>query len=465
MNRFHGEEWPCSPARLFRALLAGSMTGSNRRNQNAVRPALHWLEQQAAPEIHASPAPELTNYRISVPNNDMDVAAWEWANNRVFDTSLLKTLKTVSPRLLSGEGPHLTYCWPDVSVDAATENGLRLAVQSLHTLGWGIDMAFADLGVGGSERLGSHVRWAATDFGTQTLAVPTEGSLDDLEATYQRFLGSVTKTGVNPDTRPTVYRWQGYSNGTVPFQIIIFELGALSKDGEEKNDRVKSYPPEDGMIIAAWLRHASAEALREERYSEQQINELALGHDMAEVNADRIIYIPLPSIGFEHANGRIRRVMIAFRGKNEAMDLLERKLNGWTLTDTAGEPVCRLVTPSDKKVRKFYLEAKREWATVTPVILHGYNAAKGTVSLKKTDKLLAQAFQQAGHDVTNIEEWAIQPAPFWPKTPGARSARVPKHLERWPRYHVWVRFKEKIRGPVLAGIGRHYGFGVFGGLD
>jgi hypothetical protein len=43
----------------------------------------------------------------------------------------------------------------------------------------------------------------------------------------------------------------------------------------------------------------------------------------------------------------------------------------------------------------------------------------------------------------------------------AGSIRVPRHLAPWPRYHVWVRFEHAVSGPVLVGIGRHYGIGLF----
>ena len=459
MNRFHGEDWPCSPARLFRALLAGSMTGGNRDSQTIVEPALRWLERLPAPEIDAVSADPGDTYRISVPNNDMDIAAWEWASGRQYDPSILRTMKTVVPKRLSGEGPHVTFRWTGIEMEPAIEEGLRAAVHSLHTLGWGIDMAFADMAVNDSKPAGSSVRWRPSELGSHLLALPVEGSLDDLKATYARFLNSVQKGGVNPDTRPSVYRFQTYSNGYVAPQAIVFELAQVGgKEG------IASFPPEKTMEISAWLRHAVSTALAQEKIPEQTINEIALGHNDTEVNTDRIVYIPMPSIGFAHAGGGIRRVMIAMRRRPDLLDLLRIKLNGWELTDKGGNPKCRLTTPSNPKVKPFYVDARREWASVTPVILHGYNSAGGNISMRKTDKLLAQAFAQAGHEIDNIEEWTIQAAPFWPGTPGARSMRVPKHLERWPRYHVSVKFRDKIGGPVLAGIGRHYGLGVFAGL-
>jgi len=463
MNRYHGKEWPCSPARLFRALLAGSMTGGYRKQQEIVEPALQWLERLPAPVINAVSERHGEAYRISVPNNDMDVAAREWVAGRSYDASVLRTMKRMAPKLLPGQGPHIVYLWPGVEMDEIVHKGLQTAVHALHTLGLGIDMAFADMALGDRKRNKELARWTPEETGSKILALPTEGSLQDLKEAYARFLGSLTKGGVNPDTRPSVYRFQSYSSGYVAPESILFDL-VPDSDGVARNSQRKSFPAESAMEIAAWLRHAAAEALRQERYPEQFVNEMALGHNETEPNANRLAYVPLPSVGFRHADGRASRVMIALRGNPELLELLERKLNGWVLTDKDGQPKCRLARPGNRKVTPFYLNARREWESVTPVILHGYNTSGGTVSMRKTDKLLAQAFSQAGHDLDNIVEWAIQAAPLWANTPGARSIRVPMHLRAWPRYHVAVRFRNAIQGPVLAGLGRHYGLGVFAGV-
>jgi CRISPR-associated protein Csb2 len=95
------------------------------------------------------------------------------------------------------------------------------------------------------------------------------------------------------------------------------------------------------------------------------------------------------------------------------------------------------------------------------VILHGYNSQRGVISLKKTEKLLYQAFEKSGWDLGNIERVAFQPAPFFRGMDGANEVRVPKHLDGWPRYHVAVDFREPVKGPLLVGLGKHYGIGVF----
>ena len=456
-NRYHGAEWPCSPARLFRALLAGSMTGGNRGHIGEVEPALQWLERQPAPEIDAVRADSLERYRISVPNNDMDVAANEWRAGKIFDPAVLRTLKTVAPRVVTGDGPHLIYRWRDVQPDEQTRTGLRHAVDTLHTLGWGIDMAFAELRLGSEARPEGN-RWRPANQGLP-LQVPVVGSLKDLQETYARFLGSITKAGVDADTRPIVYDIQRYSHAEQGFDVVEFELSDLEKA------QFRSFPAEYATVIAAWMRHATSVALKEEGWNEDEVNRIALGHNEEEKNPDRLIYLPISTVGFGYTDGRIRRVIVAMRGRPDLLDLLRRKMNGRVLTDKQGKTMCRLGIASRNKVTSLYLQPRREWASVTPVVLHGHNASGGQINLSKTEKLVSQALEQAGISTNLIEEWAFQPAPFWRGTSSARSMRVPKHLERWPRYHLWVKFRQKVGGPVLAGIGRHYGLGVFAGVS
>jgi CRISPR-associated protein Csb2 len=69
--------------------------------------------------------------------------------------------------------------------------------------------------------------------------------------------------------------------------------------------------------------------------------------------------------------------------------------------------------------------------------------------------------EKSGYSPQSIMELFFQPAPLWAGTEGALAMRVPEHLAKWPRYHVGVRFREPVPGPVLAGIGKHYGIGLF----
>ena len=439
-------------------MLAGTMTGACRHNWPVVEPALRWLETLDAPCIVASKAEQEKAYRISVPNNDLDVAAKKWKARKAFDVSELRTMKEVAPFRLPASATHLSFSWQVGQVKDAIFEGLRLAVNSIHTFGWGVDAAFARLELRSGEfgdKPANPETWLPTKSYGTPISIPVVGTLEDLQGAYTRFLGAVGPDGVNADTRPAVYRLQSYVNSSAAPDYAVFELRDVAGDDQ------KPLPSYLSMEIAAWMRHAVAEALRQERVPEAAINAIALGHEESSIqNSPRISYVPMPSIGHPYSDGMIRRVMIVDASGNY-LRLLRRKLPSWVVTDINRIPRCSLAIPANNKVTEFYVRQALSWASVTPVILHGHNAAKGQISNSKTMKLLLQALEKGGIDISKLEDIYFQIAPFWNQTGTSRAAKVPAHLDRWPRYHVALKFRDLVSGPLLAGIGRHYGFGVF----
>ena len=71
-DRYHGSDWPPSPARLFQALVAGSKTGAPAREWNADRQgALEWLESLEPPNIFSRTKSDGQRFTIYVPNNSL----------------------------------------------------------------------------------------------------------------------------------------------------------------------------------------------------------------------------------------------------------------------------------------------------------------------------------------------------------------------------------------------------------
>src|SRR5579863_6011539 len=106
-GRYHGDEWPPAPARLFQALVGGVMTCGYKRYAATVEPALRWLEKQKPPMIRACDAADGSVYRIAVPNNDMDVVATHWVRGRSADPAALRTMKSIHPKDLGVHSPHV----------------------------------------------------------------------------------------------------------------------------------------------------------------------------------------------------------------------------------------------------------------------------------------------------------------------------------------------------------------------
>jgi CRISPR-associated protein Csb2 len=295
-----------------------------------------------------------------------------------------------------------------------------------------------------------------------TLRVPTQGLLDQLGERHQAFTMRISRKGVDPYTRPTLFGQTRYRRAHAWQPRRHIEFGLETPDGDAFAGRW-----EETQTIAAWLRHAAGRALLQEELDKNWVNAFVLGHTSADDLGHRLSFVPLPSIGHAHSDGGIRRVLIAeppgaAGAESEALDLLRVKLAGTVLGDSDGVPRAVLVPVADgSKVLPFFLRRSRNWETVTPVILHGHNAARGRISLAKTERLLRQAFDAAGFPEPLLRELAFQRAPYWAGCEAAIGIRVPRHLAPWPRVHVHVEFAEPVEGPVLVGIGRHYGIGVF----
>jgi CRISPR-associated protein Csb2 len=459
-GRYHGEEWPPSPARLYQALVAAMMTCGYREYEPMVEPALRWLEAQPAPRIRSCSSEQSNAYRIAVPNNDMDVIAWEWKHGRHKDPSVLKTMKQVTPWSLPEEGPHVQYIWPlnEDSVTPPTDS-LRRAAHLLHTLGWGVDMAYADISP--EQRRGDI--YEPSISGT-SLTTPMPGTLDDLKAAYQRFQARNSGKGVDSFTRASLLASQTYRRVGEEYRPVVrFRL----MDPKEIT-KVLAVPWEDCAKVAAWLRHRAGEELRNE-FDQETVAEYVQGHtgSAGGDKSKRISYVPLPTIYGHYADGAIRRAMIVEPAgeTGEISNVIGRKLTGAILTGNGGGDRCCLAPPEagDWTFRQ-YLPAKasRVWRSVTPVVLHGFNTGpRGVISVAKTERLLLRAFAMAGFREEQIERLAFQAGPLWKGSKHAAAMLVPAHLKGFTRLHVEVTFANGVQGPVLAGIGRHYGIGLF----
>ncbi|MBZ5678348.1 MAG: type I-U CRISPR-associated protein Cas5/Cas6 [Acidobacteriia bacterium] len=457
-DRYHGNDWPPSPARLFQALVAGMKTGAARRELGQPhKRALEWLERLNPPEILAGRHQQGKEYTLFVPNNSLDS-----------QRKSTKTSKVVRPHRLVDHTlgkPDVVYRWrfpeePGMRerVDALDEIAARL-----RTLGWGVDFAMACAELSDASAppplLDHFVPDAA---GEMQLPLPQAGFLDHLDACHEAFTHRITKAGVNPYTRPTRFGRARYHNRALApsRRFIAFEL-------EQPEGGPFTSRWDETQTIAAMVRHAAGVALKKESMDQAWIDTFVLGHNRPDDLGHRLSYVPLPSIGHQHSDGSVRRLLVieppsVAPGDREALDLLEVKLVGWILTESEDGPARAVLAPmrDRTKVLPFYTRAATVWETVTPIVLHGFNAARGQISLTKTDRLLCQAFEAAGFAERGIENFTFQIAPYWGGCGAAGTIRVPRHLAKWPRIHVRVTFKQPVKGPVWAGIGRHYGLGL-----
>lgn len=520
-SAFHGRrgggepEWPPSPLRVFQSLVAAAAARMRPETFSThIRSAFKWLEQQPAPIIVASAAVAGTGYRLSVPNNAMDIVAKAWcrgnySNSGDANPATHRTMKTVRPTLLIG-GDAVHYCWP--LIDPLTDEvrayieTLSDVARSVIALGWGIDMAVGHAALVSDPQADvlSGERWLPSASGTgEGLRVPVQGTLDALVNRYERFLNRLGPDGFTAPPPLSRFDTVEYRRATDPRArpVAAFSLLRLDASGFRAFDTGRQ-----ALTVAGMLRHATKTAAALAGRSDVWIKTFVLGHDESRdetehliVGPQRLAYLPVPSIeargeGRARTVGGVRRVMLSSfaEGCEAEIAWARRALSGGELIDEdKRQPVALLsLIPANEAMIRHYTQKAASWATVTPVVLPGYDdpahyrrrlkrriGAEGQKQLlerldDRIDRLLRKAIVQAGFAKAMAEgaelEW--RKAGFWPGTDLANAYGVPDHLKRFPRLHVRVRWRDAQRnplpvpGPICLGGGRFYGLGLFAAL-
>lgn len=243
-------------------------------------------------------------------------------------------------------------------------------------------------------------------------------------------------------------------------------------------------------------------------WPESKVDAFVLGHAdagsedsrTAAAGAHRFAYLPLPSLEARgntdsRVVGSVRRLLLTVGGDSAGNEIewARRAVSGQELIDErTGEMVAlmALVPTSDQNVRH-YLTPASTWATVTPVVLPGYDdpahcrrrltrvqSSAEQQSLldrvgKRTEALLRKVIVQAGLPQTLAAhadlEWRA--TGFWPGSDLASRYGVPDHLARFSRYHVKLTWRDpagkalNVAGPICLGGGQYYGLGQFVATD
>jgi CRISPR-associated protein Csb2 len=476
---FHGRkdagipEWPPSPLRLFQALVAAAASHWRQSQFSAyARPALEWLQQQqtvlmVAPAHHVG-----LPIRVAVPNNDLDVAAAAWARRREpkKKPSELKTLKTVRPTrfILKKEEPGIVYyVFPLTEGDvefAKHRETLSAAVRSITHLGWGIDMVAGNASViteGEAAQLPGE-RWLpAEDASAHGCRVPVAETLQALIDKHEAFLDRLGSDGFKPVPPLSAFRVVQYRRAVDPpvRSFVAFKL----LDPEQ--DRLAFFPQTEANAVAAMTRHAAAEAATHQ--PQAWIDRYVHGHfPSGEETQPRFSYLPLPSIERRgegiHVVGGIRRVIVAelIEAPESYLVWARKMLPGQFLSEqqTGKRAMLAPLSANDWVLRQ-YTASSDTWETVTPVVLPGSDEGK----FAKAEKLLFKALRQAGHAPDALADWECRDVSFWPGGDLALKFQRPDYLKKnhWSVYHMRLRWRQPISGPLAIGPGRHCGLGIF----
>lgn len=498
-------EWPPSPLRLFQSLVATSARETARADS-----ALSWLEQ-APPHLIAPVGISTPGYQLSVPNNAMDIVARAWCRGNYSGKgdagpATHRTMKRVRPTHIVG-GDVVHYLWP--LEDPVTRevrdyvDVLGKIARNLVVLGWGVDMAVAHGAIMSEEDLEtlSGERWFPTArMSTGGLRVPVSGTLNTLKERHARFLARLDSNALTAPPPLSRYATLEYRRATDPPRRAIAPFSLLKLDGSA----FRAFDTaQRALSVAGMMRHAVKLAAERAGWTSAKIHAFVLGHgDSNEsgghvaVGPQRFAYVPVPSVegrgeGKPLVVGSVRRVLLTAFGDDceEQISWARRSLPGQELMpESSHEPVALLsLVPESDRVVRYYMQRAASWATVTPVVLPGYDdpahyrrrLEKGVSTEEqrhllarlddRIDGLLRKAIRQTGFSevLADHAELEWRKVGYWPGTERADRYGVPDHLRRFPRLHVRITWRDahdrplQIDGPVCIGGGRFYGLGLF----
>ena len=452
----HGPEWPPSPYRLFQAMLAASS-----RNGSMADDAFQWMEQLSPPEILAPPSRNARVCKTYVPNNDSD---------KKLDRQDRLAEKVFRPVQILGRDP-VCYLWRIKPDDQNAAEKMILQARRVSALGWGIDLVAVDGKILSSEEADNLVKtyaghhWRPAEGSRTILRCPIPGSLTDLRSAYQSFLNRFKGNVYSPARKPREFVETPYARvGAVQRGIAAFKL--LSPDND--SDTFENLDQRKAMEVAAWVRGYVCRVSQSGGFPGDSEIYVA-GHvpvrDKNGKTPPRFSYLPVPSIGHKHADGRVRRLIIAepYGGDGRYTQWAQRILNNAVVTDKHGVPQARLL-PMRKpdSVIHHYVREARTFQTITPVILPGHDDMKYSKALKLVEK----ALEQAGFSTDDLAEPIyLQKAPFHNACFSPSSYALPVYLKGNSAMHVRLNWKEAIPGPLAIGAGRHFGLGLFAPAD
>lgn len=445
----HGEraEWPPSPFRLFQAIVAGNAHGPVL--PESIADALRWLENLDPPIIiapHAMEGLEGLTYVI---------------NNYSHKNAKSRAPKTIRPMLLNGDRL-VEYAWTfdENAANAITHASAMIAgAKRIRCLGWGIDMA---IGTGatvdtmpaapkGRSLFQPGANEAAPGVDLRT---PTIGSLVSLERNYADFVKRYHVPGVTQmESGEALYVPVKYLPGSArPF--AAFRL--LDPD----TGKPRSFAATRAVTVAGMIRGAAGNLLRDARHNEAWFNEYVYGHHEGPDSFPRFSYLPLPSIQPVVGVARISRVLIAEPVGSDGSEIawIKRLLSGQTAKSEQDRDALLVPLTSDNVLNR-YVQSSQSWTTVTPVALPGSD--DGMVS--KTAKLLNKMLRHAGYSSDAVEDIEYHRVPFLRGAEDAKRYRPrgEHYLSNCTMYHMRIRWKVPMCGPIALGAGRHCGLGVF----
>jgi CRISPR-associated protein Csb2 len=434
-------EWPPHPSRLFSAFVAA--WGDSGMDEE-LRSGLEWIEQQGPPTIYAGDCTPRKVVQAFVPVNDaMTLPEDRPRKPRTFPNAALST-------------PDVYFVWdstPPTDALAAIERIL----ERTSSLGHSSSLIAAEI----VDRVPDErwTVWIPNASEGLRLRVPYPDRLNELIERYERFSKDPSKVHRPSRGKTTLYARPAEPRRETP-QGVFDRMIILRRDAG----------PRGSLRSALSVVTAFRGALL--KLAPQPVPEFLSGHAPEStpenpVRSERphVSLVALPFAGAPHATGDLMGVAVLLPGTltNKEREIcwaaigkienLRMPWGSWEVSVVDAEESRRTLLP-DTWSRPHHI-----WSTVTPFVFDRY--PKDPYG-EEAERIVLEAFVRVGlpepEEVQlHYNAWhsAVPKASAFPAA-SARSGKPQRYHN-----HVWARWDRPIRGPVVAGAGRYYGYGLF----
>ncbi len=454
-------EWPPHPDRLFCALV---QAWGDLGEPEAGSEALLWLERLPAPHITCG---KVLYYNNSIVNPIVYVPVNENVEHMkhgspIQGTQLLRLRQGRRFAKAPLSDPRVIFWWPDAELEHGLRQALTEIVSAVARLGHSSSLVHAEI-VDRLEEL--ELTFLPDPDGNRILRLPYPGRLNELRKAYEY--------SYRP---PITHRWATYSEQGGEHKKQGSHVEKQGNHGEMfifrlNGDRSFSLPIEySGTIIDVWRRALIREA-------DQPPSVMITGHDPESTEKEpkplkrpHMALLPLADVGHQYARAHIMGlaatlpVGIDSEERKSCLTALRRvkRLNLGKLGEWSLEP-CDASEHRKALQVKTWTQPSKVWGSVTPFVFGKYPKR---LWCGEGEKIIREACLIAGlpepTDICISQYSFVLGVP-----PSFKFPCLPEKPGRPKRFHVHVRldFKEEVRGPVLVGVGRHRGYGLFRQLE
>ena len=432
--------------------------------------ALKWLEELNPPTIVAPAARRGRAVKLFVPNNDLDSVGGDPAR-----VSEIRVGKQWRPCFFNPDEPVL-YRWNFESGLAEAER-ICATAERMYQLGRGIDMAWACGRVldprEAEALLESHPGVVRTSAGAGEIATPRPGTLGSLVNRYRLKRSRLTTVRAGRKYQQLFrqppkasFDRTGYD---APPHRLHFEL-RRSGGGFAPRPLASVVPLITGLRDAAATR--LQEALPE---SSALLERLIIGRGAGPSDLlQRIRLIPIPSIGAPHTDPSIRRIAVEIPPDCPIRaDDLKWAFAGLRPCDPRTGEIWSgiLVSTDDSQMADRFGRLGRVFRSITPVGLPGAPRRRidGGAEKKDADErgreerraagAVMQALRHAGIQA-RPSDITVQREPFHRRGIRAELFADGSRFSKHALWHVELRFRDALRGPLVIGDGRFCGLGL-----